>query len=49
MKFHATTLAGAHTLDIDRLEDSRGFFARVLPGGHLLLTRMSVEAVETAA
>lgn len=30
MKFHATTLAGAHTLDIDRLEDSRGFFARVL-------------------
>ena len=26
-----------------------GFFARVLPGGHLLLTRMSVEAVETAA
>ena len=28
MKFHTTPLEGAHLVELDRLEDNRGFLAR---------------------
>src|SRR5688572_8808865 len=46
MRFTETRLSGAHLIDLDRIEDERGFFARVFCVDEMRALGMNVDVVQ---